>query len=55
MYAPVMKYGAYLEGLTFFGLNIVEVAASHVLTAVDIGAQEGLRITDAAHVTVMQT
>ena len=36
------------------GLNIVEVSASHVLAAPDIGAEEGLLITDAAHVTVMQ-
>jgi uncharacterized protein len=55
IYAPVLKYRAYLEGLTFLGLNIVEVSGSHILAASDIGAEEGLLITDAAHVTVMQS
>jgi uncharacterized protein len=54
IYTPVLKYKAYLEGLRFLGLNIVEVSGTQMLAAPDIGSEEGLLITDAAHVAVMQ-
>jgi len=53
-YAPVLKYKAYLEGLTFLGLQIVDVTGAHMLAAADIGAEAGLLITDAAHIAVMR-
>ena len=54
VYAPVLEYKAYLEGLAFLGLNIVEVTGSQILAAPDIGSVHGLLITDAAHTAVMQ-
>lgn len=55
VYAPVLQYRAYLEGLMFLGLNVVEVTGAQMLDGVDIGASEGLLITDAAHLAVMRS
>jgi predicted nucleic acid-binding protein len=52
-YAPVLEYKAYLEGLAFLGLNIVDVTGAHMFAAPDIGADQALLITDAAHIAVM--
>ncbi len=54
IYDPVLEYKAYLEGLAFLGLNIVEVSGVHMFAAAGIGAEEGLLITDAAHIAVMR-
>jgi predicted nucleic acid-binding protein len=54
VYAPVLKYRTYLEGLAFLGMRVVEVTGTHMLVAADIGAEEGLLITDAAHVAIMR-
>ena len=48
-----MEYKAYLEDLAFLGLNIVDVTGSDMFAAPDIGADQALLITDAAHVAVM--
>lgn len=55
VYAPVLQYKTYLEGLTFLGLNVVEVTGAQMFDGVEIGASEGLLITDAAHLAVMRS
>ena len=53
IYAPVLEYKAYLEGLAFLGLNIVDVTGTQMFAAPDIGADQALLIADAAHVAIM--
>jgi predicted nucleic acid-binding protein len=55
IYAPVLEYKTYLEGLAFLGLNIVEVTGLQMLSAPNIGSEHGLLITDAAHLASCAT
>lgn len=51
---PVRKYQSYLKNLILLGLDVPEVTASVMFAAVEISADTGLLITDAAHVALMQ-